>query len=84
MHLRADVGRFAYGRPVAASLCMLGYGPAWDDAHGIRGRPGWDKHAQSMDGLVDDGFIVVGGPVGRGAPLPIWLKPPTSRRSEIG
>ena len=31
MHLRADVGRFAYGQSVATFFCRLGHGPAWDD-----------------------------------------------------
>src|SRR6266702_8614626 len=31
-----------------------------------RGQDGWDEHAAFMDGLVDDGFIILGGPVGDG------------------
>jgi hypothetical protein len=45
---------------------MLGHGPAWDNTCGIREQDGWDNHAEFMDGLVDSGFIVLGGPVGRG------------------
>jgi hypothetical protein len=38
-------------------------GPEW-----LRGRPleeqtGWEAHAAFMDGLVEDGFIVLGGPL---------------------
>jgi hypothetical protein len=62
-HLRADVGRFAYGRSVAAFVCRLGHGPAWDDTRGIREKDGRDNHAKFMDSLVADRFIVVGGPV---------------------
>ncbi|HEY5016754.1 MAG TPA: hypothetical protein VIJ82_27500 [Streptosporangiaceae bacterium] len=41
-------------------------GPNWDPARPIRDQAGWDAHAAFMDGLVDDGFIIVGGPVGNG------------------
>jgi catechol 2,3-dioxygenase-like lactoylglutathione lyase family enzyme/uncharacterized protein YciI len=44
----------------------LVHGPGWHDSRPIRGQDGWDAHAAFMDGLVDDGFIIVGGPVGTG------------------
>lgn len=44
----------------------LVHGPAWDSARPIRSQDGWNEHAAFMDGLVDDGFIVLGGPVGDG------------------
>lgn len=47
-------------------LCTLVHGPAWDSTRGIREQDGWADHAGFMDGLVADGFIVVGGPVGQG------------------
>lgn len=40
------------------------HGPGWDPARGIREQDAWDAHAAFMDGLVDDGFVVLGGPVG--------------------
>lgn len=51
---------------MAHFLCALVHGPAWDDSRGIREQDGWDAHAAFMDRLVDDGVIIVGGPVGRG------------------
>jgi hypothetical protein len=30
----------------------------------MREQTGWDEHARFMDALVDDGFIVLGGPIG--------------------
>lgn len=42
------------------------HGPGWDSSRPIREQPAWDEHAAFMDGLVDDGFIVVGGPLGNG------------------
>lgn len=44
----------------------LTHGPGWDAARPIREQPAWDEHAAFMDRLVDDGFIVVGGPLGNG------------------
>jgi hypothetical protein len=47
------------------ALTMV-HGPLWDDAHGIREQRAWDEHAAFMDGLVDDGFVILGGPIGDG------------------
>ena len=42
------------------------HGPAWDDSLHRREQPRWAEHARFMDGLVEDGFVVLGGPVGEG------------------
>jgi uncharacterized protein len=44
----------------------FGHGPGWDSSRSIREQDGWDAHAAFMDGLVHDGFIILGGPVGAG------------------
>ncbi|HTX80533.1 MAG TPA: YciI family protein [Streptosporangiaceae bacterium] len=44
----------------------LVHGPGWDSSRPIRSQHAWDEHAAFMDGLVDDGFIIAGGPVGDG------------------
>lgn len=44
----------------------LVHGPGWDPSRPIREQDGWDEHAAFMDGLVDDGFVILGGPVGDG------------------
>src|SRR5215469_1244431 len=44
----------------------LVHGRGWDSSRPIRRQDAWDEHAAFMDGLVDDGFIVLGGPVGDG------------------
>lgn len=36
----------------------------WDSSRGMREQDEWDAHARFMDELVDEGFIVLGGPVG--------------------
>jgi uncharacterized protein YciI len=50
--------------PVMANFAlMLIHGPGWDASRQIREQPAWDEHAAFMDGLVDDGFIILGGPL---------------------
>jgi uncharacterized protein YciI len=44
-------------------LVKLARGPDWDHARHRREQAGWDQHAAFMDALVDEGFIVLGGPV---------------------
>jgi uncharacterized protein YciI len=41
-------------------------GPAWDHTRRRREQDDWDAHAAFMDGLTDEGLIVLGGPVGPG------------------
>jgi uncharacterized protein YciI len=43
-----------------------GRGPSWDASRPRREQDEWDGHAAFMDGLVEDGFVVLGGPVGDG------------------
>jgi hypothetical protein len=35
----------------------------WNFAKVLRDQEGWDEHAAFMDGLVEQGFIVLGGPL---------------------
>jgi hypothetical protein len=51
---------------VAHFAVTIGYGPQWDHARPIRQQDGWDEHAAFMDGLVDSGLVIVGGPLGTG------------------
>jgi uncharacterized protein YciI len=41
-------------------------GPAWEDSKPRREQAGWEAHAAFMDALAEDGFVVLGGPVGDG------------------
>jgi uncharacterized protein len=41
-------------------------GPRWDHSRLRREQDGWDEHAAFMDRLADEGFVVMGGPVGEG------------------
>jgi uncharacterized protein YciI len=38
-------------------------GPKWDPAKPLEEQSGWEAHAAFMDGLVEKGFIVLGGPL---------------------
>lgn len=44
----------------------LVHGPGWNTGRPIRSQDGWDEHAAFMDGLVENGFLVVGGPLNDG------------------
>ena len=39
-------------------------GPEYDLSKPLEEQSGWLEHAAFMDGLVDDGLIVLGGPLG--------------------
>ena len=44
-------------------VVLLRSGPDWDPARPLEEQSGWPAHATFMDGLVDEGFIVLGGPL---------------------
>ena len=44
-------------------VVLLRAGPEWDPSRTLEEQSGWDEHAVFMDGLVDDGFIILGGPL---------------------
>ena len=53
-------------RGMANFALTLAHGPGWDTSRPIRKQDGWDEHATFMDGLVETGFIIVGGPLSDG------------------
>ena len=44
-------------------VVLLRTGPEWDASKPLEEQSGWDEHASFMDRLVDDGFLVLGGPL---------------------
>jgi len=48
---------------VAYFLVTSVWGPSRNPSRGRREQDGWDEHAAFMDGLVEDGLVVLGGPV---------------------
>ena len=52
---------------MAIFLLMLRQsGPDWKKGRPLEEQSDWTAHASFMDGLVDDGFLVLGGPIGDG------------------
>jgi uncharacterized protein YciI len=47
----------------AKFLAISSAGPNRDFAKGTREQPFWDEHARFIDQLVDEGFILMGGPL---------------------
>jgi uncharacterized protein YciI len=47
------------------ALTMIN-GPNYDHSRPRRAQDAWTEHAAFMDGLVDDGFVILGGPIGDG------------------
>jgi uncharacterized protein len=47
-------------------LVERGKGPAWDHSRGRRDQQDWEEHAAFMDALAEEGFVVLGGPIGEG------------------
>jgi uncharacterized protein YciI len=41
-------------------------GENWDARLPMRQQEQWEEHATFMDALVDDGFVILGGPLGDG------------------
>ena len=38
-------------------------GGPWNWSRPLEGQAGWQAHAEFMDALVDDGFVILGGPL---------------------
>ncbi len=51
---------------MATFAVRLVHGPRWDPARQIRYQDAWLEHASFLDGRVDGGFVILGGPVGDG------------------
>ena len=47
-------------------------GGPWDWSLDMREQAGWDEHAAYMDSLVDDGFILLAGPLEGGRDV-LWI-----------
>lgn len=45
-------------------VVITGQGGAWDVTRSMREQDRWTEHAAFMHALADDGFVVLGGPLG--------------------
>jgi uncharacterized protein YciI len=50
-------------QPRELYLVRLERGGPWDWSRDMREQDGWDEHASFMNALVDDGVILLGGPL---------------------
>jgi len=57
-------------------------GPSWDASRARREQDEWDAHAVFMDALVEDGFVVLAGPVGDGVRVLLVTEAETARDVE--
>jgi len=48
---------------VAFFVVLRRTGPEWDPSLSLEEQSGWPEHADFMDGLAEDGFVVLGGPL---------------------
>lgn len=62
--LQPGTGARDNSMPISRFILLRERGPQWDDSVAMRSQDHWDAHAEFMDALVDDGFVVEGGPVG--------------------
>lgn len=57
-------------------------GPSWDASRPRRQQQGWDEHAAFMDRLVDDGLVILGGPIGDGERVMLAVEAADEREIE--
>jgi uncharacterized protein YciI len=57
-------------------------GPAYDRSRPLEEQKQWEEHAAFMDGLVDDGFVVLGGPIGDGEEVMLVVEAKDEREIE--
>ena len=43
---------------------LRAHGPAWKHGQPLEAQDGWLAHAAFMDGLAEEGFVVLAGPLG--------------------
>jgi uncharacterized protein YciI len=61
-HGRTGAARYNSAMPMF-HVVLHRSGSGYDHALPLEEQPGWEAHAAFMDGLVDSGFIVLGGPL---------------------
>jgi uncharacterized protein YciI len=49
--------------PLIYYAVTLDRGENWNPSHSMREQEQWDEHAKLMNAFVDDGFIILGGPL---------------------
>jgi uncharacterized protein YciI len=49
---------------VAVFAVVTQKGSKWKHDRGLRDQPAWDDHAKFFDRLVEQGIVILGGPIG--------------------
>lgn len=49
-------------------------GPAWDRSRPAEAQSQWAEHAAFMNALVDDGFVILGGPLADDHRVPLIVE----------
>jgi hypothetical protein len=64
-YLDLMVGDHGDGRTAATPYLVVlrRSGPLWDPSRSLEQQDDWPAHAAFMDGLVDSGFVILGGPL---------------------
>jgi uncharacterized protein YciI len=60
--------------PETLHVVFSEHGPGWAAGRPLEEQELWPEHAAFMDGLVDDGFIILGGPLGDGERVLLVVK----------
>jgi len=60
------VGTPQYARRMAVFVLTRVNGPNYDDSRERRDQDAWTEHAAFMDRLLEDGFVIMGGPLDDG------------------
>ncbi len=87
---RRRVGRSRRGvghkRMESTFIVMSAAGSNHDPSNGTRDQPYWDEHAAFIDNLVQEGFIMLGGPLPDegGAVLVVRAKSEAEVRDRLG
>jgi len=53
-------------------------GGPWDWSRGLREQDGFDEHADYMDSLVAEGYVVLGGPLDEGRDVLLAISAPSA------
>jgi hypothetical protein len=54
-------------------------GGPWDWGRDLREQDGFDEHGRFMDALVEDGFVVLGGPLEPGREVLLAISAPSAQ-----
>jgi uncharacterized protein YciI len=68
-------------RPLIYYAVTRERGENWDGRLAMREQEKWDEHARFMDALADEGFVVLGGPLGEGERVFLLIMNAESRQA---